>query len=169
MARRILEVEELEAIVEEFIAPIGDIEAELGTDFYSFPYDNVIQFAIFVKDNSDKYFQNFVDTAFPLAKGLVGTFMWSVLHEVGHIMTDKEVTEEEENFSDKVKNILNNREKLEDLDYYVYFYLADEYKATEWAYHYIMNNLNRVLEYENKIYEKVLNFVEKYVDETEEL
>ena len=71
---------------------------------------------------------------------------WSLLHEIGHIMSGSSLTNIEQYVIDR-DNIVNGNKsyynKVKD-----YLTLKEETKANEWAYNYLINNKERVKAFE---------------------
>jgi hypothetical protein len=81
---------------------------------------------------------------------------WSLLHEIGHIMSmiDKSYNEKlliHTIYDINIKKIVND----ESLSLYKkverYMYLDMELNANKWAYEYLIHNKNKIKEYENNV------------------
>ena len=70
--------------------------------------------------------------------------LWTVLHEVGHFMTENDLTEEEIALDEEIKLHLACFSKKEllnsELLQTVYFNCPKEWKATEWAINFILTS-----------------------------
>ena len=138
--------EYLEQVVQNFLDSEGlEYTAILGPDFeYEFVTDNVY-FAVLVPSEMDKWFMEFAKE-----NGLeydCGSFLLSLLHEVGHGETYDLLTDAEEKKCRKIKSKLTDSKE----DSFTYFALPDEYEATMWA-----------IEYVNEHKDKLEKFVKKF-------
>lgn len=88
-------------------------------------------------DWTDKVFNDFLADEFGMVNPNI--FIISLLHEVGHYMTDDEFDEIDDLYLWNAKqdnlaklNATHDEKELKALEY-IYFRLPDEYAATEWA------------------------------------
>lgn len=126
-------------VVDKFVSK-WDCSARVGTEFAYFYLTNEISWSLLVTEDADKYFQSFLNKNFPDITA--DTFIWSLLHEVGHHETIDDWTEEEQEFFDSEKERIDElyrQSTNKDLSY-LYFNLPDEYAATCWAADYIREN-----------------------------
>ena len=152
-------LEELKAVVDEFVVKRFGLNTEVDTDFAYYPDFGFVTWSFFMTEKSDKYFQQFVKQEFPNINADI--FLWSLFHEIGHHMTYKEWSEKEQEFSNEVKSAASkvlDKEEVgeaeERYSYFLYFSAPDERRATEWAAHYMETHA-----------ESVEKFWRKFVDE----
>ena len=78
---------------------------------------------------------------------------WSLLHELGHIMSVKDKSYDEKLvlftvYNLEITKILNNEKSLY-AKVYNYMHLDLEYNASKWAYNWLINNKRKVRRFEN--------------------
>lgn len=109
-----------------------DVSVVEDTEFYVDLTLNEIHFAV-TPTPLDNEFRKFCCEMFPQMEN-VDIFTLSFFHELGHIMTENEWTDNEwkkyEKFTDK------------DFDFANYFCNPIEYRATEWGCEYIAENID---------------------------
>ena len=76
----------------------------------------------------------------------LNSFVWSLLHELGHHATNDDLTEEEERYCDR-KRARVARTKAK----HPYYRLPDEVMATTWAVEYANTHKEEVLEFSEKL------------------
>lgn len=147
-------LDELKKVVADFIEPFG-CKSEMNTDFAYYPNEQIVTWSIFMAEKSDKYFQDYVNTFFPNIEA--DSFLWSLLHEVGHHMTYNEWTKDQLKLFEerKVEAEKTANNEHESYGYYLYFSTEDEWLATRWAAEYMENNSEKVEKF-------WLKFVEVY-------
>ena len=126
-------------VVDKFVSK-WDCSARVGTEFAYFYLTNEISWSLLVTEDADKYFQSFLNENFPDITA--DTFIWSLLHEVGHHETIDDWTPEEQEEFDAKKDFIEElyKAKQDKKISYLYFSLPDEYAATCWAAEYIREN-----------------------------
>ena len=151
-------INKLEAIVNDFIDSFG-CSGEIGLDFAYYPNTEEIVWSIVSCSTSDALFQEFVNDNYPNIQA--DTFLWSLLHEIGHHMTYLEWTNDELRSSIEIKDFAqamlaeSESYETERISHFIYFSAPDEKRATEWAASYM-------LRYEEEILSFWHNFVEAY-------
>lgn len=124
--------ETINKIITEQLNNLGfEIEAFMDTDFYAFPSSNQIYYSLVVSERMDNLFMNFCKSL--SAKLDTNIFIMSLMHEVFHIETIDELSDEEYNYSQDIKKGLTSSDE----DAQIYFNLPDEYLATSRAIEYI--------------------------------
>ena len=126
-------------VVDKFVSK-WDCSARVGTEFAYFYLTNEISWSLLVTEDADKYFQSFLNENF--SDITADTFIWSLLHEVGHHETIDDWTPEEQEEFDAKKDFIEElyKAKQDKKISYLYFSLPDEYAATCWAADYIREN-----------------------------
>lgn len=70
--------------------------------------------------------------------------LWTVLHEVGHFMTENDLTEEEEEEAEEIKlnlTCVSKKDLLNSVELQDYYFNSPkEWKATEWAINFILTS-----------------------------
>ena len=131
------------------------IRTNLGTDFGALPTKNEIYYTLVVGTQDAETFMEDVSTRFPDLKA--DYFLWCLMHEIGHCMTDDEWTEDEQNrFDEQLKRmteIENTREKS-----FWYYSMPNEFFATRWAGEYMEVHPKKIKKFWNKIQPMILEF-----------
>lgn len=173
-------LDKLNKAVSALLKPFGIKRAFADTEFvYYYPDKDAskrdrktlpaISFSI-TESDYDKFILQFVEEQFNYT--CINAFMLSLLHEVGHHKTFKDISQEENTYCDDIKVTLSN--KLEALDNpsfedlkpirVEYLLLPDEYKATEWAVNYIKENEELVARMWNVIENALFDFYAKNLE-----
>lgn len=132
-------IEKVNQIIDSFVNQFG-LRSEMGTDFsYYYPI-NKITWSFFMTEESNKSFEKFVENTFPDIN--CNTFIWSLLHEIGHHETIDNWTGDEQYIFDSMKEDLEDR-LLEEKEFDIcteYYSVPDELEATTWAAEYIRDH-----------------------------
>ena len=107
-----------------------DCEAFPDTDFWVDIYTNEVHFALVCSENSEKEFMESVYRCNPKVK--MDIFLWSLLHEIFHVETFDDLTQEEIDYSEDTKDLI----KRGLVDHREYYNLPIEQLATESAVKY---------------------------------
>lgn len=76
----------------------------------------------------------------------LNSFVWAILHELGHHATNDDLTEEEERYCDRKRaRIMRTKAK------HPYYNLPDEVMATAWAVDYANTHTDEVREFSEKL------------------
>lgn len=114
----------------KFLAPF-ECTARMGTEFCYLYSQSLILYSFVMPDLEIEHdFQASIDRLNPTVK--MDSFLWGLLHELGHHETMDEIEETEYNYCQQVKEQINNQE----VDAVEYYDLIDERLATEWAVRY---------------------------------
>jgi hypothetical protein len=124
-----------------------DCDVMLDTDFYCILTSNRIAYSLVVSKASSTSFMNRVQRLYPDINA--DEFLWSFLHEIGHIETYEDMTEEEIRETMGVKDC----ENITDEEYYE---LLDEYLATEWAANYMRENQEQIAKFWKKVRKNIM-------------
>lgn len=130
-----------------------DCTADMSTDFSYYWREEIITYSIIVSERMDDLFLTFAKE-----NGLAvdcGIFILSFFHELGHHLTIDDLTDEEEEECQAVKDTLTDS----DADCNKYFCLLDEWLATSWAIDYINNNVDEVRELAESLQEAIEQFI----------
>ena len=143
---KILGLDELNKVLNDFLVDF-ECTAYADTDFYCVTATNEIAYALVVTESCSKSFMKRVEKLYPDVHA--DEFLWSFLHEVGHVETVDELTEEEEKYCMYQKEQHPTNEE--------YYELLDEYLATEWAANYMRKNATDIKDFWKKIQTAILN------------
>lgn len=147
-------------VVNQFLSPF-ELTCEFNEDFAYFPMYNLVGISLITIDRASRNFLHFVEDEFNDVHADI--FLWSLLHEVGHHETWDDLTNEEMNLSQEMKYAISDCENLRPNDRdKIYFYIPDEYLATEWAAQYMRDNVQEVTKFWNTLQPLILNFYKKH-------
>lgn len=141
--------------------------------WYCEPENNDV-FVATPKD-TNKGLQDFIksiDVKLPSDKkyllNIIPVFMWSFLHEIGHLQTEKKIYKillPYRKLTDFLSYHFSHIQIIDKLTSVMYFNLIDEVKATKWAINYVIQNENKIVNYSkelekiySKYFKKVLTF-----------
>ncbi len=128
-------LEDIEKIVNEFTQTFG-VTAEWGIEFEALPTDKIIHFTIIVDEDLNEVFLKDAENRFPAVHA--NLFLWLLMHEIGHCMTDYLWTMDDEDYFMKAKDRLDDffETDVESKNEW-YHKIGDEYMATKWAGEYM--------------------------------
>ena len=130
-----------------------DIESvDLSTDFYCYPNTKEIYISVLAPAIAlDDFIAN-LKTRTKIDD--ISVFTWSFLHEVGHCMTWNYLNKRTQNHCEYVKRKIERGS----LDYLLYYTLADEKIATDWAIRFVENNHKLVKAFDRMVMNEITNF-----------
>lgn len=148
-------------VLDKFLEPF-DCTADLGTDFCYIYSESKIEYALVESEQSIADFMGSVNRLHPRVKA--DCFLWSFLHELGHNETMNEMTDEEIDESEAIK------EKIEkgELSKFAYYDTVEERLATEWAVEYAETHTEELLTFWNKLQKAIMDFYKENNIEREE-
>ena len=133
----------LDKFLEEF-----ECTSIVDADFYCLTASNVIAVSLVVSEKHSSTFMSRVNRLYPDIHA--DEFLWSFLHEVGHIETIDTLDDDELYFSETQK-------KNENITNEVYYELPDEFAATEWAANYMRENTEKVAKFWSEVQSIIMN------------
>ena len=137
---RIKGIKKLNAHMNKFLSPFG-LKCTFGSDFAYWTESELIQYTIFLHQDSDIYFSDFIKKEFNFSVSDI--FLVSLLHEVGHYYTIDDFEEDELLNDELIKDDLSNDQQITEKERnFRYFSLPVEYAATEWAINFLKDNPN---------------------------
>lgn len=139
-------------IINKFTMDNFKCTAKLDTDFMCDPEEEEIYYTFVVSERLDKMFMDALNTFKPEVE--MDIFLWSILHEIGHIMTMDDLDELDYWFCQDVKNAISKGE-LEEEEYFI---LPDESLATEWAVNYANENKEKLELFWKELQPEILRF-----------
>jgi len=133
-----------------------DIESvDLSTDFYCYPNTKEIYISVLAPATAlDDFIAN-LETRTQIND--ISVFTWSFLHEVGHCMTWNYLNKRTQHHCEYVKRKIERGS----LDYLLYYTLADEKIATDWAIKFVEHNYSLVKAFDKMVLAEITNF---YID-----
>ena len=139
------------SFIEDNIALDFD-SVNLGTDFFCYPNTKEIFITVLAPaDAIDDFMINLLDRT---DINDISNFTWSFLHEVGHCMTWNYLNKRTINHCRNIKRKIN-RGSIEPI---VYYTLADEKMATDWALNFVKKNYRLVQRFDLNIMTEITNF-----------
>lgn len=140
-----------DSFIEENIT--DNIESvNLSTDFYCFPNTKEIFISVLAPATSLDDFITNLQTRTEIDD--ISTFTWSFLHEVGHCMTWNYLNKRTKHHCEYTKRKIERGS----IDALVYYGLADEKIATDWAIGYVTANYKLVKAFDRIILDTLTNF-----------
>ena len=133
----------LDKFLEEF-----ECTSIVDTNFYCLTVSNVIAVSLVVSEKNSSSFMSRVNRLYPDIHA--DEFLWSFLHEVGHIETINTLDDDELYFS-------KTQKKNENITNEVYYELPDEFAATEWAANYMRENTEKVAKFWNEVQSVIMD------------
>ena len=133
----------LDKFLEEF-----ECTSIVDTNFYCLIASKVIAVSLVVTEKNSSSFMSRVNRLYPDIHA--DEFLWSFLHEVGHIKTIDTLDDDELYFS-------KTQKKNENITNEVYYELPDEFAATEWAANYMRENTEKVAKFWNEVQSVIMN------------
>lgn len=158
-----LKTDMIDDILNEFLAEF-DCTAAMGSDFCYWPSKNLINYSIIVAEKGTDYFMENWHNLTPEMK--IDPFLAALMHEIGHYMSEGELTTEEEFYSiDRRHQIATDLRALSAEDkekerqyYYEYFALPEEELATNWAITYIRTHQQKINAFWQKLQAAIMEF-----------
>ena len=134
------------------------VKTVLNTDFCAWCDEQKIGYSLFVGIQDAETFLTDVSTRYPEIKA--DYFLWCLLHEIGHCMTDDLWTEEEQERFDEQLERMTEIENTKEKSYW-YYSMPNEFFATRWAGDFMMAHPKKIAKFWNKIQPMILKFYEK--------
>lgn len=141
-------VAQLDRVLDKFLEEF-ECTAELGPDFCCYMTSNRIVYSLVVAEKNSQTFMARVKRLYPDITA--DEFLWSFLHEVGHIETCDDLTEDEWIYSTRIKD------DTENITDEIYYELPDEFAATEWAARYMRAHADKVAAFWKEVQQAILD------------
>ena len=130
-----------------------DIESiDFSTDFYCYPNTKEIYISVLAPETALDEFITNLHTRTDIND--ISDFTWSFLHEVGHCMTWNYLNKRTQHHCEYVKRKIERGS----LDYLLYYALADEKIATDWAIGFVECNHKLVKAFDRMVMNEITNF-----------
>lgn len=151
-------LKKINKIINNFTQTNFNIKAKIGSDFLAFTDKMEIRYAVGVDSDDVKYF---ITDAISKYQGIkADPFIWLLLHEIGHCMTNDMFTPDETEYFEQMKEKLAYIRDDQDRNDW-YHCLPDEFMATGWAARYMFNHGNKVAKFWNKLQPALIQFYMK--------
>lgn len=125
---------------------------DLSTDFYCYPNTKEIYISVLAPATAlDDFIAN-LESRTEIDD--ISVFTWSFLHEVGHCMTWNYLNKRTQHHCEYIKRKIERGS----LNYLLYYGLADEKIATDWAIGFVENNHKLVKAFDRMVMNEISNF-----------
>lgn len=148
-------LEKVEKVINDFTKKNFDLLAVCGNDFRAYPTTKEIHFAFEIPEDDINYYLEDVAYRYPQIRADI--FLWCLMHEIGHCMTDEMWSEEESEYFESQKEMLAYIEDDEMRNAW-YHALPDEFLATRWAGEYMVEHTPEIAEFWHKLQETLFTF-----------
>ena len=119
-----------------------DIDAEMGSEFSVDLGHNILHYAPYYNPDSAKIFLEEVQKEFPEIVSCDDTIL-AIFHEIGHVETENEWEDKDwEEYEKFIANCTDDRK---------YFRHPIEWRATEWGCQYILDNVEEISNFWDKM------------------
>lgn len=146
-------VDELNKVVNDFVNKFG-CTATLADIFCAKIKEKKIYYSLFYSEEQEESFIKSVERQNP--KVDMDIFLWSLLHEIFHIITFKQVTKIELIYSHLIRKFIKKGVINPDR----YYYLPIEVKATKGAVEYANTHIEELAKFWKELKATILNFYE---------
>lgn len=125
---------------------------EISTDFYCFPNTKEIYISVLAPATAlDDFIANLESRT---EINDISVFTWSFLHEVGHCMTWTYLSKRTHHHCNYTKRKIERGS----LNHLLYYTLADEKMATDWAIGFVERNHELVKAFDRMVMNEITNF-----------
>ena len=145
--QKIVGMDKLTNVLDKFLEEF-ECTSIVDTNFYCLITSKVIAVSLVVTEKNSSSFMSRVNRLYPDIHA--DEFLWSFLHEVGHIKTIDALDDDELYFS-------KTQKKNENITNEAYYELPDEFAATEWAANYMRKNTEKVAKFWNEVQSVIMN------------
>ena len=140
-------IKRIDRIINDFTAQFG-ITANLDTEFQAFCNDMTIGYTLVFDAVNKELFIEDVKARYPEVTADI--FLWCLMHEIGHCMTEQMWSEEEREYFNYQKDRLAFQEEDQDrADWY--HACPDEFFATKWAGDYMRKHPKKIAKFWNEL------------------
>lgn len=152
-------MKKFEKIINEFTQTFG-VTAYWNPAFEALPAQKIIGFTVVVDGDMNECFLNDAEVRFPEVHASL--FLWLLMHEIGHCMTDHLWTPDDETYFKKAKKHLDKafgEDVIRKNNWY--HKIGDEYMATKWAGEYMIAHPKKMAKFNKKLNEAMKVFCKK--------
>ena len=150
-------IKKIDKLINKFTKQFN-VTANLGSDFQAFCDDRTIEYTLTIDKESIEYFINDAEKRYPDIKADI--FLWCLLHEIGHVITDVIWTDEEFEYFEEQKTEMT-RYSDADLRNNWYHCLPDEFLATRWAGNYMRKHPKKIAKFWAEMQSEIIKFYKK--------
>ena len=152
-------IKRINRIINEFTWRNFHVKAKLHTDFLAHCEEKIIGYTLVVGQNDVEFFIEDAEKRFPNINA--DPFLWLLMHEIGHCMTDGMWTEAElERFAEQKEKMTEVEDEgfLLEIKNDWYHSVPDEYFATRWAGEYMTKYPKKIAKFWNKLQPEIIKF-----------
>lgn len=146
-------------IINDFTQKNFGVTAELNAEFQAFCGSKVINYTLFYDEDSRKFFMDDAEARFPDVKADI--FLWCLMHEIGHCMTDDAWTEADTNFFLNIRDEYLPFVEDDQMRYDLYHALPDEFIATNWAGNYMRKHPKKIAKFWAELQPAIIRMYKK--------
>jgi hypothetical protein len=151
-------LKKVDKIVNNFTQKNFGVTAKLDNEFEAFCSKKVIGYTLFCDEDEKAYFIMDAQAKYPHINADI--FLWCLMHEIGHCLTDDMWNENEQKyFYIQKKNMTNIEDDRLRNDWY--HACPDEFFATKWAGDYMTAHPKKIAKFWNKMQMAIINLYKK--------
>lgn len=151
-------IKKIDKIINDFTRKQFGVTARFDDEFEAF-CDNgrrLIGYTLLaIEDNAGNFLED-VAKRYPEVNADI--FLWCLMHEIGHCMTEDMWTPEEREYFNFQKDAIYEYEVEDDGVYVWYHCCPDEFMATRWAGDYMRNHPKQMKKFWKKLQKAIMNF-----------
>ncbi len=154
-------IRKVEKIINDFTTKNFGVTARLDTEFEAF-CDNgrkLVGYTLLTDENGEGDFIEDAIKRYPNIKADI--FLWALMHEIGHCMTENMWTTEEREYFNNQKEMIEDEEIEIEAANAWYHCCPDEFFATKWAGDYMMAHPRKMKNFWNKLQTALLKMYVK--------
>ena len=154
-------IRKVEKIIHDFTTKNFGVTARLDTEFEAF-CDNgrkLIGYTFLTDEGGEGELIADAIQRYPNLNADI--FLWGLMHEVGHCMTEQMWTPEEREYFNNQKKIIEDEEVEFEIANVCYHCCPDEFFATRWAGDYMMAHPRKMKKFWNKLQTELLKMYRK--------
>ena len=144
-------INEINNILNDFLEEF-DCTADVAEDFEYLYAESLIHYSFVISEKGEKEFIESVNRHNPIVN--CDTFLWSLLHELGHHETIDDLSDNEYADSQIMKDFVEFGIVPTD----IYYYCPDEVAATAWAVQYANSHIDLLQDLWNRLQPAIMNF-----------
>jgi hypothetical protein len=150
-------LKKIDKIINEFTKQFS-VTANLGSEFQAFCEKRVINYSLITTEEEQNFFINDAIKKYPNINADI--FIWCLLHEIFHVVTDYMWTEEElEYFKEQKEKLAYLEDDQQRNDWY--HCIPNEFIATRSAANYMMSHPKKIAKFWGKLQKALMNLYTK--------